>query len=356
MLAPGVSAFQNLLIVIINMFIPCAIVIFCFTRIFARIRKVSKNLRKSASKNSSQMNNHQAHEIIYLYNNGSVESSAKYSPTMVDKNGKTNKVVIHKTSISSIQREIKITKMFALIFVVFLFGYLPYGVIRLIDAKNSLHPDFYVFLTIIFIISITVSPVIYGLMNKCISSHCIILLNKLTGCFWTKKFPGSLTSGNAVSRYTSTAKKSSTDEELATQKQKPKLETVEFSPVDVYTDHNLQNYEKMIMHLESDKPNETIVLKEPNTVTTQENSTAIVPAITISTKNKMSGSDSENESKDIRSRSFTHFSGKKSTKSIDIQSLKPSIKIAEESDSKKADFSRFIENQDDGGIYKGPDN
>jgi hypothetical protein len=72
--------------------------------------------------------------------------------------------------------------MFAIIFLVFLFGYLPYGIIRMLDRKNSLHPDVYVLLTVIFIISISVSPIIYGLMNNQIRAQCVLLLKKLLNC------------------------------------------------------------------------------------------------------------------------------------------------------------------------------
>ena len=63
-----------------------------------------------------------------------------------------------------------------------MFGYLPYGFIRLMDKNNNLHADVYIVLTILFIISISVSPVIYGLMNRQIRQHCIGLFNLIFGC------------------------------------------------------------------------------------------------------------------------------------------------------------------------------
>ena len=117
MLAPNVSSFQNLLIVVINMVIPCLINAYCFAQIFCRIRKASSNLKNSNSKAPSHMNNQQASEIINLYSN--TDSRPKGTATIrYSKNRPLN----------SVQREIKITKMFALIFLVFLFGYLPYGI------------------------------------------------------------------------------------------------------------------------------------------------------------------------------------------------------------------------------------
>ncbi len=40
--------------------------------------------------------------------------------------------------------------------------------VRNFDKENSLHPDMYIFLTLLFIASISISPLIYGIMNKSI--------------------------------------------------------------------------------------------------------------------------------------------------------------------------------------------
>ncbi|CAF0893951.1 unnamed protein product [Brachionus calyciflorus] len=143
MLAPNVSGFQNLLIVLINMLLPCLIVIICFAYIFAKVRNVSKNIRHKP--------NHQFSKTACLNS-------------------------------SNLKREIKITKMFAIIFTVFLFGYLPYGIIRLVDKDNDLHPDFYVFLTVLFILSISISPIVYGLMNTQIKNQCVAIISKIFQC------------------------------------------------------------------------------------------------------------------------------------------------------------------------------
>jgi hypothetical protein len=154
-LAPLVSGVQSLLIVVINMMIPCLIIIFCFARIFFTVHNVSKTVRKRANSSvpsSHSSSFHQQHP------------QAKKKSSLIDKN-------------SSIHREIQITKMFAIIFVVFLFGYLPYGIIRGADKRNNLHPDIYVLLTVFFIISISVSPIIYGLMNTQVRKECKSVIN-----------------------------------------------------------------------------------------------------------------------------------------------------------------------------------
>lgn len=88
---------------------------------------------------------------------------------------------INKQIRKEMRREIQLSRMFGTIFLVFLFGFLPYGIIRGSDKDNSLHPDVYVALSIIFIISISISPLIYGLMNNQIRTQCIILIKLIFG-------------------------------------------------------------------------------------------------------------------------------------------------------------------------------
>ena len=101
------------------MVVPCAIVAFCFTQIFSKIRKAANNIKNSS------MNIQKASQIINLYSN--TDENSKFSSQMQDLSGK-NQSFVAKKAINSIQREIQITKMFAFIFLAFLFGYLPYGI------------------------------------------------------------------------------------------------------------------------------------------------------------------------------------------------------------------------------------
>ena len=155
MLAPKTAVLQNLLILVINMAMPVIIIIFCFARIFARVHTVSKNINRSKNDKKLSM---------------TTENSKLTSSTNLNSNCNP------MSSRNSMRREIKITKMFAVIFVVFLFGYLPYGIIRTVDKKNDLHPDVYILLTVLFIVSISVSPIIYGLMNSQIRIQCLTIL------------------------------------------------------------------------------------------------------------------------------------------------------------------------------------
>jgi hypothetical protein len=144
MLAPKISGFQNLLILVVNTFLPCFIVVYCFIRIFMRVHTVSRNIKANKSQGYSTVD------------------AKPQSPS--------------NASQQSMRREIQISKMFAVIFIVFLFGFFPYSIIRLVDRSNSLHPDFYISLTVLFIVSISISPIIYGLMNTQINTQCKAIL------------------------------------------------------------------------------------------------------------------------------------------------------------------------------------
>ncbi|KAL5969875.1 G-protein coupled receptor moody [Taenia solium] len=87
-----------------------------------------------------------------------------------------------------ISREMCITKMFGVVFLLFIVGYLPYGLIRMIDGTNidpadctlpaganmtsrvfptlGTPPDVYVFLSVLYAIASCCNPLIFGLMHK----------------------------------------------------------------------------------------------------------------------------------------------------------------------------------------------
>lgn len=185
MLAPKISAFQNLLIVVILMLIPCIIVVFCFLRIFTRVHNVSKNIRAGMFVASNHTANTNTKDDTYLQKSSNQQLTPNHKNNTASNSLKANKKLSsvslneYNTNATTMRREIQITKMFAIIFTVFLFGYLPYGIIRLIDKSNSLHPDYYILLTVLFIISISVSPIIYGLMNTQIRTQCVVIIQSI---------------------------------------------------------------------------------------------------------------------------------------------------------------------------------
>ncbi|CAC5418533.1 unnamed protein product [Mytilus coruscus] len=75
-----------------------------------------------------------------------------------------------------LKREIKITKMFGMIFLLILVGYLPYGITRAIDKKLQWNGDFYVAITVFFAVANSSNPIVYGIMDKQIRSACFQIL------------------------------------------------------------------------------------------------------------------------------------------------------------------------------------
>ena len=100
------------------MLIPCVIVLYCFARIFARVRSVSKNVRKHCN-TSNDINQYktQNSELNMANIKGNSSGDFRKGPLKESSNDRSN-------FLNSMNREIQITKMFAVIFTVFLFGYL----------------------------------------------------------------------------------------------------------------------------------------------------------------------------------------------------------------------------------------
>jgi cbb3-type cytochrome oxidase subunit 3 len=87
------------------------------------------------------------------------------------------------TSLShSLRREIRITKMFAVLFTLFFLGYHPYGFVRAYDKRRQLHPDIFVLLTLLYCISICASPFVYGIMNDQLRRECMRVIFNCWHC------------------------------------------------------------------------------------------------------------------------------------------------------------------------------
>jgi hypothetical protein len=82
----------------------------------------------------------------------------------------------------SLRREIRITKMFVVLFTLFFLGYHPYGFVRVYDRRRQLHPDIFVLLTLLYCISICASPFVYGIMNNQLRRECTRVLFNCWHC------------------------------------------------------------------------------------------------------------------------------------------------------------------------------
>lgn len=89
-------------------------------------------------------------------------------------------IKVHQSSIAFrasrqkewLKREIKITKMFGMVFLLIVIGYMPYGIVRSIDKQLQLSADFYVAITVFFAIGNCCNPIVYGAMDRSIRLEC----------------------------------------------------------------------------------------------------------------------------------------------------------------------------------------
>lgn len=79
-----------------------------------------------------------------------------------------------------LKREIQITKMFGMVFLLILIGYLPYGIVRAIDKRLEWNEDFYVAITVFFAVANSANPIVYGVMDRQIRKACFRALHMKT--------------------------------------------------------------------------------------------------------------------------------------------------------------------------------
>ena len=126
-------------VTIIQIILPCTIVVLCYMFIFGFVYKMSRHMQD------------------------------------------TNRVLKH---------EIQITKMFGVVFLMILLGFIPYAIVRNIDKSNTLSADIYVLVTVCYCIATCSSPLIYGLMSSEIRMACKDLLAL---CLFNKKLDSKST-------------------------------------------------------------------------------------------------------------------------------------------------------------------
>ena len=72
-----------------------------------------------------------------------------------------------------LKREIRITKMFGVVFLLIMIGYIPYGIVRAVDKTFLLDADIYVSITVFFAVANCCNPVVYGVMDRNIKNSCL---------------------------------------------------------------------------------------------------------------------------------------------------------------------------------------
>ncbi|XP_005113183.1 melatonin receptor type 1C-like [Aplysia californica] len=81
-----------------------------------------------------------------------------------------------------LRREIQVTKMFGMVFLLIIIGYLPYGIVRFIDRKLELSADFYVGISVVYAVANSCNPIIYGVMDRKIRRYCFRALGLEESC------------------------------------------------------------------------------------------------------------------------------------------------------------------------------
>lgn len=84
-----------------------------------------------------------------------------------------------------LRREIQVTKMFGMVFLLIILGYLPYGIVRFIDRKLELSADFYVGISVVYAVANSCNPIIYGVMDRKIRRYCFRTLGLEESCMKT---------------------------------------------------------------------------------------------------------------------------------------------------------------------------
>lgn len=80
-----------------------------------------------------------------------------------------------------LKREIQITKMFGMVFILIMIGYIPYGIVRAVDKKLLLNADVYVSITVFFAVANCCNPIVYGVMDRNIKKSCFEAIHCFKG-------------------------------------------------------------------------------------------------------------------------------------------------------------------------------
>ena len=82
-----------------------------------------------------------------------------------------------------LQRELQITKMFGVIFLMILVGFVPYAIIRNMDRNNTYGGNVYVIVTVMYGIAACANPLVYGAMSTELRHACMDCLRGASAFF-----------------------------------------------------------------------------------------------------------------------------------------------------------------------------
>lgn len=103
----------------------------------------------------------------------------------------------------AMRREIQITKMFGVIFLMIMFGFIPYSAVRNADRGNRFSADIYVIVTVCYAIGTCLSPLVYGVMSRELRRTCCLQMKSWMTALHMSKFSpcciGLINSNGAIS-------------------------------------------------------------------------------------------------------------------------------------------------------------
>ena len=124
-------------VTLVQIIIPCIIVVVCYCFVFAFVRSISQHMHRKS--------------MIF-------------------------------------KREIQITLMFGVVFLMILLGFVPYAIVRNADSNNSFNADIYVFVTVVYAIATCSNPLVYGVMSTDIRRACLRMLKGLLHCLHIHRY------------------------------------------------------------------------------------------------------------------------------------------------------------------------
>ncbi|KAL3310420.1 hypothetical protein Ciccas_011016 [Cichlidogyrus casuarinus] len=176
---------MRILIIVISTFaIPCLTVFVCFTLVFVHVRQNARMQRRrravragSVTKQTEVADTEATSQLI----KGAVPAECQETEIETDnparnekqRNGSFNKSLVAKNDKfdkKRLARELSITAMFGVVFIMFLIGYAPYFFARMFDTGKDgvrkISANSYVMMSVLYGGASCVNPIIFGLMNR----------------------------------------------------------------------------------------------------------------------------------------------------------------------------------------------
>lgn len=154
--------------------IPLTTVVASYSKLYFIVRKSTKRVTQIA--------------VIPKADKKSEEGHSQKQKSDVVPAQTTNVVTSQKAAPVIKQRDMKLTKMLVIIFLVFLVLITPYALINVLDTDNKMSRTFYTLVSWVMLLNCAVNPLLYALMNPNFRAAYVVLLT--ARCKGSDKVPG----------------------------------------------------------------------------------------------------------------------------------------------------------------------